>query len=113
MSKKKQWILSVVFIISGIVLLAVSAAIKEDIGYVSSRRMAASGYPAILGAILLALGIYGICKLKKGQELLFWKAVWDLIAKNDDKALYKALDIEEQWEEKQKNNENQERFYGR
>ena len=106
MSKKKQWSMSVVFIILGIVLLAVSATMKEEIGYVSSRTMAVSGYPAILGAILFALGIYGIYKLKKGQELLFWKAVWDLVAKNDDKALYKALDIEGQWEEKQKNDKN-------
>ena len=102
MSKKKQWLLAVGFILVGLALLALSATMKEEIGYTSSRRMAVSGYPAILGAILLALGIYGVYKLKKGQEQLFWKAVWDLIAKNDDKALYKALDIEDQWEEKQK-----------
>jgi len=99
MNKKKQWLLAVVLIVAGLALLAISATMKEEIGYVSSRRMAVSGYPAILGAVLLALGVYGIYKLKRGEELLFWTAAWDLIAKNDDKALHKAMGIEDAEEE--------------
>lgn len=101
MNKKKQWLLAFGFIVTGLVFLGLSASIKEDIGYTSSRRMAVSGYPAILGAVLLALGVYGIYKLRRGEELLFWTAVWDLVVKNDAKALHKAMHIEEQEIEKE------------
>ena len=102
MNKKKQWLLAAVLIFAGLVFLALSASIKVEIGYTSSRRMAVSGYPAVLGTILLALGVYGIYKLKKGEELLFWTAVWDLIVKNDEKALHKAMGVEDTEEEKRR-----------
>ena len=107
MSKKKQLVLSIVFIVAGIVFLAISAYGQSQmgLGYTHHRRMTGNGFLALFGGFLIALGVYGIYKQRRGEEPIFWKATWDLIIKNDDKALYEALDIEGQWEEKQKENE--------
>ncbi len=102
MNRKKQILVAILLIVAGIVFLAISAYGKAEMGYTNPRRMTGTGFLALFGGALIALGVYGIYKLKKGEEPLFWKALWNLIAKNDDKALYKALDIEEQWEEKQR-----------
>lgn len=102
MSKKKELFLSIGFVVLGVIFLAISAYGKDVVGYTNPRRMTGTGFLALFGGLLIALGGYGIYKLKRGEELLFWKAIWDLISKNDDKALYKALDIEDQWDEKQK-----------
>ena len=109
MNKKKQLALSVVFIVAGIVFLAISAYGQSQmgLGYTHPRRMTGNGFLALFGGFLIALGVYGIYKLRRREEPLFWKATWDLITKNDDKALYKVLDIEDQWEEKQKEDKKQ------